>query len=84
MMSSERDEEAGSSDEQAARISRRLSLRWKLLQGVGVALIALSMFIEWPAPADTSLPQTSSFLLVLGILVLVAGLIAEKWNAGNP
>ena len=83
-MSTEREEKPRSSDKQCTNISRRLSLRWKLLQGVGVALIALSMFIEWPAPADTSLPQTSSFLLVLGILVLVAGLIAEKWNAGNP
>jgi len=84
MILSEKEQKAGSSDEQAARRSRRLSRRWKLLQVVGVALIALSMFIEWPAAADTSLPQTSSFLFVLGILVLMAGWIAEKWSIGNP
>lgn len=81
---SENEQKAGSSDEQSARISRRLSFRWRLLQGIGAALIVLSIFIEWPAPTDTSLPHTSSFLLVLGVLLLMAGLIADKWNAGNP
>lgn len=84
MILSEKEQKAGSSDDQAASISRRLSLRCRLLQGVGAVLIALSIFIEWPTPADTSLPQTSSFLLALGVLVLLAGLIAEKWIVRDP
>jgi hypothetical protein len=53
---------------------RRIALRWKVLQGVGAILIALGMFIDWPARVDASLPETSSFLLILGTLVGGAGL----------
>jgi len=84
MMWTERTQKAASPDEQVVMMSRRLSLRWKLLQIVGTVLIALSVFFEWQSSADTSLPQTSSFLLVLGALVLLAGLIADKWSAGPP
>ncbi len=83
-MWTEKTQKAASPDEQVVMMSRRLSLWWKLLQIVGTVLIALSVFIEWPSSADTSLPQTSSFLLVLGALVLLAGLIADKWSAGPP
>ena len=62
---------------------RRLSFRWKVLQVVGVALIALAVFIDWPAPSNPGVPQTSSFLLVLGIVVLGAGLIAERQNVAD-
>lgn len=74
----EKEHKIESSDEQAARISRRLSLRWKVLQGVGAALIALSVMIEWPLPSDPSVPATQSLLLVLGLLVFVAGLFAGR------
>jgi len=74
----EKEHKTESFDEQAVGISRRLSLRWMVLQGVGAALIALSVLIEWPLPSDPSLPATQSLLLVLGLLVFVAGLFAER------
>lgn len=55
---------------------RRIALRWKLLQGIGVILIAMGIFIDWPARVDASLPETSSFLLIIGTLVGGAGLFA--------
>lgn len=61
-----------------ATLSRRLSLRWKVLQAVGAALIALSILIEWPAPSDPLLPETQSFLSILGVIVFVAGLLAGR------
>jgi hypothetical protein len=69
-----------SSDQQAFSMPRRLSLRGKLLQLAGAALIALAVFIDWPAPSDPSVPQTSSLLLVLGVLVFGAGLVADRRN----
>lgn len=71
------------SDKKAVAMPRRLSFRWKVLQVVGVALIALAVFFDWPAPSNPSIPQTSSFLLVLGIVVLGAGLIAERQNVAD-
>ena len=55
---------------------RRIAWRWKVLQGVGGILIALGIFIDWPARVDASLPETSSFLLILGMLIGGAGLFA--------
>ena len=78
MILSEKEHKTESSDEQAAMISRRWSLRWKVLQGVGAALIALSVMVEWPLPSDPSVPATQSLLLVLGLLVFVAGLFAKR------
>jgi hypothetical protein len=54
----------------------RIALRWKVLQGVGMILIGLGAFIDWPARVDASLPETSSFLVILGLLVGGAGLFA--------
>ena len=65
-----------STDPQADR-ARRLSVRRKLLQAVGAVLILLSVFIEWPAESDPLLPGTRSFLLVLGIIVFLPGLLAN-------
>lgn len=57
---------------------RGIALRWKLLQSVGAVLIALGLFIDWPARLDASLPETSSFLLILGVLVGGAGFFAGR------
>ena len=55
---------------------RPIALRWKVLMGIGALLIALGAFIDWPPPVDSSLPETSAFLYVLGTLVGGAGLLA--------
>jgi len=38
-------------------------------------LIALGLGIEWAPPQDPSLPDTSSFLVILGIFLGVVGLL---------
>jgi hypothetical protein len=80
-MLSEKVQKAESSNEHVTTISRRLSLRWKVLQVVGGVLIALSVMIEWPVPSDPALPATQSFLLVLGVLVFVTGLFGERFRS---
>lgn len=81
-MFSEKKQKAESSDAQAATVSRRLSLRWKVLRVVGAILTALSLMIEWPLPSDPTLPATRSLLLALGVLVFVAGVFGE-WSRGD-
>ena len=54
---------------------RGMALRWKVLVALGALLIALAMFIDWPPPGESSLPETKSFLLFLGVIVGLAGLI---------
>jgi hypothetical protein len=54
----------------------RISIRWKMLQALGVALIALGLFIDWPSPTEANVPDTSSFLVVLGGLLGAVGLLA--------
>jgi hypothetical protein len=84
MMLWKNEQSAASPETQTESTPSRLSFRWRLLQAVGAALIALSVLIDWPPPADASLPQTSSFLLVLGVLVFAPGLIADKERVGPP
>lgn len=55
---------------------RRITLRWRIMKAVGAILIALGVFIDWPPRLDPSLPETSSFLLILGALVGGAGFLA--------
>lgn len=59
-------------------MSQRLSLRWRVLGIVGATFIALSIFIEWPLPSDPLFPATQSFLLILGVIVFVAGLVSDS------
>ena len=54
---------------------RRMSIRWKVIQVFGAILIALGLFIDWPPAQEASIPDTSSFLLVLGTLLSAAGLL---------
>ena len=54
---------------------RGMALRWKVLVALGALLITLAMFIDWPPPSEPSLPETKSFLLFLGVMVGLAGLI---------
>lgn len=54
---------------------RGVMLRWKLLAVLGIVLISLALFVDWPPPRESSLPDTRSFLLFLGVVVGFAGLI---------
>jgi hypothetical protein len=64
-------------EESSTETARRISIRWKVLQGLGAILIAMGLFIDWPPPQEANLPDTSSFLIILGGLLGVAGLLAE-------
>lgn len=50
-------------------------LRWKLLVGLGIALITLGLGVDWPPQTDPSLPNTRSFFLLLGGVVGMSGLV---------
>lgn len=52
-----------------------MALRSKLLLGLGIALMALGLGIDWPPPTDSSLPSTKAFFLLLGGVVGVSGLV---------
>lgn len=52
-----------------------MTLRWKMLVGLGGSLIALGLIGDWPPPTDPSLPDTQVFLWCLGGIVLVAGIV---------
>lgn len=52
-----------------------MPLRWKLLLGLGIALIALGLGVDWPPQTDSSLPDTRSFFLLLGGVVGMSGLV---------
>jgi hypothetical protein len=54
---------------------RGMALRGKLLATLGVLLIALALFVDWPPPSEPSLPETKSFLFFLGATVVMAGVI---------
>lgn len=52
-----------------------MALRWKLLLGLGMALIALGLGVDWPPKSDPSLPDTQSFLVLLGGILVMAGML---------
>jgi len=54
---------------------RGMVLRGKLLAALGALLITLALFVDWPPPSESSLPETKSFLLFLGATVVMAGVI---------
>lgn len=54
---------------------QKISLRRKVLQVLGVILIALGLFIEWPPPQEANLPDTASFFVIVGALVMAAGFL---------
>ncbi|ALA58638.1 hypothetical protein [Nitrospira moscoviensis] len=68
-------EEDGRSAKDASHLLRRMAWRWKVLVGVGAGLIVLALAIDWPPPTESSLPETTSFLVFLGAVVGAAGII---------
>ena len=66
------------SKEQTAERSetnQRIKLRWKVMLALGTILVALGLLIDWP-PQEAHLPDTASFLVILGGLLGTAGLLA--------
>jgi hypothetical protein len=61
--------------EEAHDTERKISLRWKVLQVLGAILMALGLLIDWPPPQEANLPDTASFLMIVGALLGVAGLL---------
>ncbi|CUS32229.1 hypothetical protein COMA1_10516 [Candidatus Nitrospira nitrosa] len=55
--------------------NRRFTLRWKVMLALSVVFIALGMCVDWSPSQDASLPDTSSFLVILGVLLGCAGLL---------
>lgn len=54
--------------------SLRLTKRCILLQVLGVLLMVLACAVDWAPPDDPTLPQTRSFMLLIGVIVGVTGL----------
>ena len=54
--------------------SLRLTKRCILLQVLGVILMVLACAVDWAPPDDPTLPQTRSFMLLIGVIVGVTGL----------
>lgn len=63
----------GKQREEAHNTERKISLRWKVLQILGAILMALGLFIDWPPPQEATLPDTDSFLVIVGSLVVAVG-----------
>ena len=61
--------------EEIHETDRKISLRWKVLQVLGGILIGLGLLIDWPAPQEANQPGTSSFLVIVGALVMTVGLL---------
>lgn len=59
----------------AHETDRRITIRWKVMLALSIVLIALGLFVEWPPPQETSVPNTSSFLIILGGLLGAVGLL---------
>ena len=63
-------------EERSTETDQRISVRWKVLQALGAVLIALGLFVDWPPPQEASLPDTSSFMIILGGLLGAVGFFA--------
>ncbi len=61
--------------EEAHETDRQIAMRWKVLQALGAILIALGLLIDWSPQQEASLPDTSSFLMIIGTLLGVVGLM---------
>ncbi len=58
------------------RTVRRISFRSKAMLALGCVLIILGLFIDWPAPQEPNLPDTSLFLVIVGGLLGATGLLS--------
>ena len=61
--------------EEAHNRQRKISLRWKVLQVLGAILIALGLLVDWSPPQGANLPDTASFFVILGVLIMATGFL---------
>ena len=61
-------------------LTARLAKRWKLLQALGVALIAASTVMSWTKPDDTRLPPDGPFVLLIGVILFITGSMMAWWR----
>jgi hypothetical protein len=61
--------------QEAHETDRRITIRWKGMLALSIISIALGLFVEWPPPQEASIPNTSSFLIILGGLLGTVGLL---------
>lgn len=71
-------------EEEPAVVSRRLSRRWKLLQILGAALIALAGMIDWLHFSDPTVPDAPMLFLVVGIMVFITGFVMQRGGTAGP
>jgi hypothetical protein len=72
--------EEGLQQERDRDFSLRLTKRCSLLQVLGVLLMVLACAVDWAPPDDPTLPQTRSFMLLIGVIVGVTGLALMRRN----
>jgi len=65
----------GKQRQETHNIEWKISLRWKVLQVLGAILIALGLCIDWSPQPDVNLPDTASFLVIVGVLVMATGFL---------
>jgi hypothetical protein len=63
-------------EERSTETARRISIRWKVVQLLGGVLVAMGLLLDWPPPQEANLPDTSSFLIIVGGLLGAVGLLA--------
>jgi hypothetical protein len=61
--------------EEAHKTEWKISLRCKVLQVLGAILIALGLFIDWSPPQEANLPDTASFFVIVGVLIMATGFL---------
>lgn len=60
---------------EAHETDRRITIRWKGMLALSIVRISLGLFVDWPPPQETSVPTTSSFLIILGGFLGAVGLL---------
>ena len=61
--------------EGTAENHQRIRLRWKVMLTLSAILMALGLCTDWSPAQDAGLPDTSSFLIIIGALLGCAGLL---------
>ena len=66
-----------SPESEEAGVARRLAWRRIVLEVMGIGLVVAAFMVTWPPSDDPSLPATRPFLVLVGLLLLSAGVALE-------